>query len=574
MIKKYRGFHWIDTPFFTLFLATVIFTSWLLACEDPSGESIENTQISAPDSFTAIPDASTGTITLNWTASVQASSYQLYKSTKDSGYATLATTTSLSYTDSGLVPDTTYWYMLLAKDNTGKTSTGLKATMTLNGFPPPSILTKKSSTTTSITIEWPKIPGTGGYKVYRSSDDQSYSQVGDTATNQYTDNSLMPAISYWYKVSAYNGSVGGLLSPPHQFSTSPAFSNVTQVQGGHEQSLALRNDGSVWSWGANWLLGTTNNYQDATKPRQVTILSNAVSICSAYNNNAAILSNGTLWTWGWNSAGQIGDGTVGSDHSTPKQILSNVHQVSIGFEFMVALKTDGTVWVWGANNCGQLGLGDYNNRSIPTQIISLSSDNIAVSAGNNYAIVLKTNGTLWAWGDNQSGQLGKGSFDAGSPNPSQVPGLLNVIRIAIVGLSSFSVTADGSLWCWGENWTGQFGDGTNNNSATPIQNPYISQVVDIAGNASHTLVLHQNGTVWVSGQNDYGQLGLGDTIARNVFTQIPGLSDISKIGAGLNHSFAISASNGTVWAWGSNNRGQLGDQSFIDRNTPVPVVQP
>jgi alpha-tubulin suppressor-like RCC1 family protein len=228
-----------------------------------------------------------------------------------------------------------------------------------------------------------------------------------------------------------------------------------------------------------------------------------------------------------------------------------------------------SAYAWGYNNVGQLGNDSTMNSSLPVQV-SNSGSFKAVSAGENHNLALDTSGTVWAWGYNNYGQLGDGTTTT-ALTPVQVSGLSGVTAIAAGNGHSLAVRNDGTVWAWGRNDYGELGDGTTSNSSTPVQVQGLSGVTAIAADkGSSSMAVRQDGTVWAWGYNYFGQLGDGTTDNRLTPVQVSGLSGVIAIAAGSGHSLALT-SDGSVWAWGSNGVGELGDGTTTDSLTPVHV---
>ncbi|MBI2472804.1 MAG: IPT/TIG domain-containing protein [Planctomycetes bacterium] len=294
-------------------------------------------------------------------------------------------------------------------------------------------------------------------------------------------------------------------------------------------------------------------------------------IAAGDSHTLALKSDGTVWAWGGNDYGQLGDGTT-TDKSTPVQVsgLSSVTAISAGKRYYsLALKSDGTVWAWGDNSIGQLGDGTTTKRITPVQVSSLSGVT-AIVAGLYHSLALKSDGTVWAWGWNNYGQLGDGGTNWSSSTPIQVSGISGVIAISGRRDHSLALKSDGTVWVWGWNEDGQLGDGTTTNRSTPVQVSSISSIAAIAGGDSHSLALKSDGTVWAWGNNSNGILGDGTTTNRNTPVQVSGLSGVTAITSGGGNNLALK-SDGTVCAWGLNGGGQLGDGTTTNRSTPVQV---
>ena len=186
--------------------------------------------------------------------------------------------------------------------------------------------------------------------------------------------------------------------------------------------------------------------------------------------------------------------------------LSGVAAIAAGGRHTVVLKNDGTVWAWGNNSDGQLGDGTAINRKTPVQVSGLGGVTTA-AAGSSYTVVLKNDGTVWAWGYNNSGQLGDGTT-TNRKTPVQASGLGGVTAIAAGG-HTVALKNDGTVWAWGYNNSGQLGDGTTTNRKTPVQVGGLSGIAAIASGNEHTVALKNDGTVWTWGDNYDGQLGNG-----------------------------------------------------------------
>lgn len=234
-----------------------------------------------------------------------------------------------------------------------------------------------------------------------------------------------------------------------------------------------------------------------------------------------------------------------------------------------AAANSGIAWAWGLNDSGQLGDGTTNNfRALPVRVGSLTGV-IRIEGGEQHSLALRADGTVWAWGQNGFGQLGDGTT-TGRSTPTQVTGLTNVTAIAGDYYHSLALRSDGTAWAWGYNDEGQLGDGTTTNRLLPVQVSGLTDVMAIAGGYHHSLALRSDGTVWAWGENFYGQLGDGTTTNRLLPVQVSGLTGVTAISEGAWHSLAL-LSDGTVRSWGYNNYGQLGDGTTTKRLVPVQV---
>ncbi|WP_224367417.1 RCC1 domain-containing protein [Hyalangium versicolor] len=340
-------------------------------------------------------------------------------------------------------------------------------------------------------------------------------------------------------------------------------------------SMATGEGGSIWVWGGagGQLMGTLPEFELASPtPVRMPGMKGAVSLSRGLSgtHSLALLEDGTVEAWGLNGSGQLGDGSTASrDQRVKVQGLTNVSGIAAGTAHSLAVLKDGTVWAWGSNFQGQLGDGTKSSRVVPTPVLPLTNV-VAVAAGSVYSLALRADGTVWAWGFNNVGQLGDGTRDS-RLTPVPVPGLTEVVAIEAREDTSYAVRADGTVWAWGNNFQGQLGDGsTSSYRVTPAQVPGLSGVVSLSAGRTFALALRRDGSVWAWGNNTSGQIGNGTQSARELPQQVPGLYGVVAVAAGSEHSLVLRK-NGSLWTWGLNMYGAMGTGS--DRRTsPVPVA--
>ncbi|QIP86697.1 hypothetical protein GLX30_24765 [Streptomyces sp. Tu 2975] len=276
-------------------------------------------------------------------------------------------------------------------------------------------------------------------------------------------------------------------------------------------------------------------------------------------------------SWGANGSGQLGDGTM-TNHPTPGGVreLSGVTAVVAGCSHSLALLSNGTVRAWGNNSDGQLGIGTTGGTSTTPVPVSGLSNVTAVATSCDHNLALLADGTVRAWGDNDSGHLGNGTT-ADSNVPVPVSGLGGVRDISAGFNHSLARLANGTVRAWGDNSSGQLGNGTTTDSNVPVPVSGLGGVRDVAAGGFFSLARLANGTVRAWGNNSNGELGNGSTVSESLVpVSVSGLGGVRDVAAGSSHSLARLA-NGTVRAWGSNFSGQLGNGSTVDSNVPVPV---
>lgn len=256
--------------------------------------------------------------------------------------------------------------------------------------------------------------------------------------------------------------------------TTPVFISIDGVKAiatGGAHTIALKNDGSVWAWGFNdcGQLGLGVSASDIILPFQVSSLSNVVAIAAGEKHSVAVKSDGTVWAWGTNYRGQLGNGGT-ENENVPVQVvgIDDAVAVAAGQDHSLVIRSDGSLWAWGYNLFGQVGDGTYTNTNKPVQVKGLSNV-VAVDAGSTFSIALTNDARVWTWGSNGAGELGDGAINNSKNTPGQVSSLENVIKIT-AGISHAGVIkSDGSIWVWGENGDAQLGLGDTKDRLTPVK---------------------------------------------------------------------------------------------------------
>lgn len=352
---------------------------------------------------------------------------------------------------------------------------------------------------------------------------------------------------------------------------------ATPIAGGEGHTLAVNADGTVSAWGLN-NAGQLGNgtLASSTTPVQVNGLSGVSEVTAGALSSYALASSGNVYGWGDNTFGELGDGTVTAS-TIPVQVsgLSNVTQIAAGDDHVLALNADGTVEAWGLNNAGQLGDGTTISSATPVAVQGLSNV-VQVAAGGlpgfaGQSVALESDGTVWTWGYGKHGQLGQGS-DSTNPVPTQVPGLTGIVQVAASGDNTYALKSDGTVYAWGDDGFRQIGNpDAANNQNTPLQ-VNISGVTSIAAGGTAALAIKTDGTVWDWGDNNTFQLGDLGACGKTCVTpvQAAGMTSAAEIAGGYVHSLA-ETTDGTVWAWGDNSLGQLGDGTTFAGPLPEPV---
>jgi alpha-tubulin suppressor-like RCC1 family protein len=356
-----------------------------------------------------------------------------------------------------------------------------------------------------------------------------------------------------------NGTLGdGTFSERHL--VAPALgglTGVTQVSAGAYHALARKSDGTVWSWGAG-----VNSYGQLGRgglpglPSPVTTLPAGTydAVAAGGDFSLALRNDGTVWAWGANNQGQLGDGTIlpraGAGQVTGLSLP--IIAIAAGYEHAMALANDGTVYTWGIGQDGTIGnatSGLAVNSPTPSHLPAFASPATAIAAGARHSMALLTDGTVRAWGYNADGELGDGTFTLRT-TPVAVLTATSPSPVILTGVAAISASIAG--------WTDIFEDVSPGCASTPVP-PCFGE---------HSLALMSDGTVMAWGLNNKGQLGDG-TIANHASpVAVLGLTNVTAIDAGTFHNIAL-ISDGSVRTWGLNNHGQLGDGTTTERHTPV-----
>jgi len=347
-----------------------------------------------------------------------------------------------------------------------------------------------------------------------------------------------------------------------------------QTVGGNYHTVAIKSDGTLWAWGYN-VYGQLGNgtYTSSTTPVQENTYSNQwVSIAAGAYHTVALQSDGTLWAWGYNGYGELGNGTTDIKLSPTQESTGATDWVNIaaGYYHTIAIKSDGTLWAWGRNNYGQLGDGTTDNKLIPTQESTEATDWENISGGIYHTASIKNNGTLWAWGYNGYGQIGDNTTDSKSIPAQESTEATNWESIAAGRYHTVAIKSDGTLWAWGYNYYGQLGDGTTSNRRVPTQER--TEATDWKHTVAfyyHTIAIKNDNTLWAWGYNHYGQLGDGTIKNKSIPTkESSSITDWESVSAGGYHTIA-TRHNGTLWTWGYNNHGQLGNGTTSNKILPT-----
>ena len=474
--------------------------------------------------------------------------------------------------------------------------------ITLSSSSSSSSLPPTSSTTSSVTSSSSTTPSNSSSSSNTSTSSataSSTSSSSSSSTSSSTSSSSTSSV-----ISSSSSSSSSSSATPYTISYSYRTIQVQRfdhLTGGTLHSVGMTTSGQVYAWGLNDV-GQLGDGTTANKPIPTLISFPAgetiKDVFAGQYHTFAVTTNGLVYAWGRNDYGQLGDGTK-TNRSTPTLIsFTNLNELNDGEtirnvvadqEHSFAVTTTGRVYSWGRNNSGQLGDNTLVDNSNPTLILFPAGETMRnVAAGLGHSLAVTTTGQVFAWGRNAVGQLGDGTTtDRPTPTLISFPGINEfnngeTIRDVIAGNDySHAVTTNGRVYSMGSNFNGKLGDGTTTNRSTPtlisftgIGSAETIRNVDIGG--AHSMAVTTTGQVYAWGLNNRGQLG-NNTLVNNstpILISFNGLNDLNdgetirNVFLGGAHSMAVTTNN-RLYAWGWNNSGQLGDNTLVNKSIPT-----
>jgi alpha-tubulin suppressor-like RCC1 family protein len=344
----------------------------------------------------------------------------------------------------------------------------------------------------------------------------------------------------------------------------------------HHSKASAQSSSEVSYWGAYGGGGPDKNQQSS--PTSIGSLSNITMVQAGNSSDYALQcvggasscsTDGTVWAWGNNKYGQLGDGTNKASVTTPVQVIfpSGTNIVAIGEarDNGYAIDSNGNAWAWGYNEFGSLCIGSSNKQLTPVRVPGITGA-VSVEGGAGHVIWLLSNGTVKSCGNNFDGVLGNGTT-TNSSTPVNVSGLTNITQISSGDASAGAVSSSGTVYMWGDNALGQLGIGTTTgyeSVPTQVNLPSAAKQLDVGGSDSakngSSIVLLSDNSVYDWGSNAYGQLGNGTTTNENspALMDVPAGVTFTQVAMGGQTGYGLDSS-GNVWAWGSSNEGQLGN---------------
>jgi alpha-tubulin suppressor-like RCC1 family protein len=389
--------------------------------------------------------------------------------------------------------------------------------------------------------------------------------LGDTATIEQNDN------VFTFTPSTDKGDSGTFSVT---FTASDGVNIATAVS---SFSLVFADKFSVWAWGRN-SGGRLGDGTTVNKSSPISVIGGFTDWCqvsAGFEHSLGVRCNGTTWAWGSNTNGRLGDGTTVA-RTSPVSVVGGFTdwcQVSAGYSHSLGVRCNGTAWAWGVNGLGRLGDNTITDRSSPVSVVGGFTDWRQVSGGWCHSLGVRTNGTLWTWGCNNYGQLGDNTTTNRSSPVLVAGGFTDWCQVSGGWCHSLGVRCNGTAWAWGGNCRGRLGDNTTINRSSPVLVAGgFTDWCQVSGGSDHSLGVRCNGTAWAWGCNGQGRLGNGNEVNQtSPVSVIGGFSDWCQVSGSRYYSLGVRC-NGTVWAWGFNSFGRLGDNTTVSKSSPVLVA--
>lgn len=542
-------------------------------------------------------------LTLTWPAAndnVAVTGYEIVK-TENGNDEVLAAVDSntTAYIINDLTVNTGYSFKVRARDYVGNRSDYLEVSGTTAGTDTTTPAWNNKSLTcsevaaSSLVLNWEPAQddwGVVAYNIYQNG--QEIARV-DAKDNSYRVEGLLPTNEYTFKVEAGDAFNNWSSDGPE---TTIVTTADTTVPSWPEDStltrIAVSSDSVTLTWtAANDDVAVTSYkiFQNGT-PVQDIEGSTTCTIDGLTANTEYVFKVEAVDA----AMNCSSDGPSLTQWTTPQDMAAPAHRLAMGYFHTLLLRDDGSLWAWGENQYGQLGDGTTTDRSQPVEIQAITGIK-SVAAGRNHSIALKEDGTVWAWGNDTlvptqvpglSGIIGIGSGDfqsfafdengniwtLDSAQPVQVGQLEGVMAIAGGRYHTLALKNDRTVWAWGDNYTGATGTGSQEGQySSPVEIPGLNGIVQIDAMVDNSAVVKSDGTVWTFGQNQYGQLGDGTTETSFSPIQVPNLNEVKTVAVAKYH-MAVLKDDGSVWSWGFNGNGRLGNGTEEDSRIPVQAV--
>ncbi|NTF17436.1 hypothetical protein G6L37_03290 [Agrobacterium rubi] len=349
--------------------------------------------------------------------------------------------------------------------------------------------------------------------------------------------------------------------------------SVARVTATDQSSCLLTADGDIKCWGSNnsGRLGNGGTVSSSVPVAASRLTGKYRDISGGYSGFVcAIRVDDTVWCWGRGSSGQLGNGVaVTSPNAVQVSGLTDVRAISSGYSHACAVRNNGSMWCWGLGIA--VGYGSTTNVSVPTAVKGMDSGVVSIASGNGYSCASKNDGSVWCWGQNGNGRLGDGTT-VSRLEPVAVKNIRDVISLTAGYDHTCATKVDKTVMCWGFSVLGQLGNGpTSGDFPTPQEVLGLTDTYFLTTGDHHSCAIKTDRTVMCWGSNSNGQIGNGTTVDANVPVTVEGMTGVSSITTtGYHHSCAVKM-DGSVWCWGENNWGQIGDGTGNQTTRPVRV---
>jgi len=333
---------------------------------------------------------------------------------------------------------------------------------------------------------------------------------------------------------------------------------------------------ALWCWGNNssGVLGTDGSPNRSTPVTTFAGGTNWKQVSCGNFHTAAIKTDGSLWVWGSGGTGRLGTNTF-FDKDTPVTTFAGGNdwkQVSCGGVHTAAIKTDGSLWVWGDNADGQLGINDsiFADKNTPVTTFAGGNNWKQVSCGTDHTAAIKADGSLWVWGSGGSGRLGTNLTASRSSPVTTFAGGTDWKQVSCGSIHTAAIKTDGSLWVWGDGASGRLGTNNTVDKYTPVTTfAGGNDWKQVSSGVDHTMAIKTDGTLWGWGYGFSGKLGTNNSNSPlTPVTTFAGGNNWKQVSCGSGHTMAIKT-DGTLWGWGDGANGRLGTNSTVDKSTPV-----
>jgi alpha-tubulin suppressor-like RCC1 family protein len=354
----------------------------------------------------------------------------------------------------------------------------------------------------------------------------------------------------WTWGNGTNGRLGNAVTTNRStpVTTFAGGTNWKQVSSGDSHTAAIKTDGTLWTWGNGDSGRLGNGATTGNISTPVTTFAGGTNwkqVSAGGDHTAAIKTDGTLWTWGLGFSGRLGNAAI-TDRSTPVTTFAggtNWKQVS-GSYHTAAIKTDGTLWTWGAGGSGRLGTNDITNRLTPVTTFAGGTNWKQVSAGDSHTSAIKTDGTLWTWGAGGSGRLGNSLLTNRSTPVTTFAGGTNWKQVSSGASHTSAIKTDGTLWIWGDGGTGRLGNNDITSRSTPVTTfAGGTNWKQVSAGESHTAAVKTDGTLWTWGVGGSGRLGNAKATGSIItpVTTFAGGTNWKQVSSGGSHTAAIQS---------------------------------